>query len=326
MRRGAKPRTRKRGTERFKPRSWRSMLLLGALGAVACAVQARIVYLQLVDRDFLAEQGDNRHLRTVPLSAHRGTITDRHGEPLAVSTPVDSISANPQQLKPELERVGELAKALDVEPEWLARRITSNLDKEFVYLKRHLTPAQATDVMELDIPGVSTVREYRRYHPAGEVAGHVIGFADIDDRGQEGLEFAFDYWLRGEPGKKRILQDLYGRVIGDVEQIQAPRPGRDLRASIDLRLQYLAYRELKAAVTEANAKSGSVVILDPATGEVFAMVNQPTYNPNDRTQRDAERYRNRAVTDPYEPGSSFKPFVVAGGGGEGGGGEGGGGG
>jgi cell division protein FtsI (penicillin-binding protein 3) len=292
-------------------RAWRSALLLACFGVAAVAVQARIVYLQLVDSEFLAAQGNDRHLRTVQLSAHRGSITDRHGEPLAVSTPVDSISANPQQLKPELGRLGELAAALELDPEWVARRITSNLDKEFVYLKRHLVPAQAAEVMQLDIPGVSTLREYRRYHPAGEVAGHVIGFTDIDDRGQEGLEFAYDYWLRGEPGSKRIIQDLHGRVIGDVEQIQAPRPGRDLRASVDLRLQYLAYRELKTAINETGAQWGSVVVLDPATGEVLAIVNQPAYNPNDRLQRDAERYRNRAVTDPIEPGSSFKPFVVA---------------
>jgi cell division protein FtsI (penicillin-binding protein 3) len=158
---------------------------------------------------------------------------------------------------------------------------------------------------------VGTRREYRRYHPAGEVAGHVIGFTDIDDRGQEGLELAFDYWLAGEPGSKRVLQDRMGRIIGDVEGIKDPRPGRELATSLDLRLQYLAYRELKGAVAEAQARSGSVVLLDVHTGEVLAMVNQPSYNPNDRSQRDASHYRNRAVTDIFEPGSSIKPLVLA---------------
>jgi cell division protein FtsI (penicillin-binding protein 3) len=286
-------------------------VLLGCFGVTALALESRILYLQLVDTEFLAEQADNRHLRTVQVSAHRGTITDRYGEPLAVSTPVDSIWANPQQLKPALDRLPELASTLGVDTEWLARRLTSNLGREFVYLKRHLLPTQSADVMRLNIPGVSTLREYRRYHPSGEVASHVIGFTDIDDNGQEGLEFAFNYWLEGENGRKRIVQDRQGRVIGDVELIKAARPGRALTTSLDLRLQYLAYRELKAAVAESGALSGSAVILDPATGEVLAMVNQPSYNPNDRAQRDPARYRNRAVTDIYEPGSSFKPLVLA---------------
>ena len=161
------------------------------------------------------------------------------------------------------------------------------------------------------MPGVGTVREYRRYYPAGEVTGHVIGFTDVDDRGQEGLEAAFDHWLKGESGSKRVLQDRRGQVIRDVELLQAARPGRDLRTSIDLRIQYLAYRELKAAVTDSRALSGSVVVLDPRTGEVLAMVNQPSYNPNDRSQYRPENYRNRAVTDIFEPGSSFKPLVMA---------------
>ncbi len=274
-------------------------------------LEARVLYLQILKKDFLAAQGDNRHLRNVQISAHRGPITDRHGEPLAVSTPVDSIWADPQQLKPALERLGELAEVLELDVDWLARRITSNLDREFVYLRRHLRPDHAARALQLGLPGVSTLREYRRYYPAGEVAGHVIGFTDIDDRGQEGLELAYDYWLSGDPGTKRVLQDRLGRVIEDVELIRAAQPGRTLTTSLDLRIQYLAYRELKQAVAENNALSGSVVILDVTNGEVLAMVNQPGYNPNDRAQLEAARYRNRAVTDIFEPGSSFKPFVVA---------------
>ena len=290
---------------------WRSVLLLAGFAACAVALEGRILYLQLVDKDFLAEQANDRHLRTVQISAHRGSLTDRFGEPLAVSTPVDTIYANPKELKPALDRLGELAALLDQDDEWLARRITSNLDREFLFLERHVAPARAQQVLELGLPGIGTVREYRRYYPAGEVAGHVIGFTDIDDRGQEGLEAAFDHWLKGEVGSKRVIQDRRGQVFSDVELLQEARPGRDLRTSIDLRLQYLAYRELKAAVAESRARSGSAVVLDPRTGEVLAMVNQPSYNPNEREQYRPENYRNRAITDMFEPGSSFKPLVIA---------------
>lgn len=292
-------------------RRWRSTTLLVALVLAGFTLEGRVLYLQIQKKDFLVTEGDNRHLRTVQISAHRGPITDRYGEPLAVSTPVDSIWAAPRDLKPSLERLGELAAVLDVEPDWLARRITSNLDREFVYLKRHLRPDDAASALSLGLPGVSTLREYRRYYPVGEVAGHVLGFTDIDDHGQEGLELAYDYWLLGETGSKRVLRDSQGRVIEDVELISAAQPGRTLTTSLDLRIQYLAYRELKQAVADSHALSGSVVILDVSSGEVLAIVNQPTYNPNNRAQLEAARYRNRAVTDIFEPGSSLKPFIVA---------------
>jgi cell division protein FtsI (penicillin-binding protein 3) len=228
-----------------------------------------------------------------------------------VSTPVDTIWANPKELLPAIDRVGELADVLEIEQDWLVRRVTSSLDKDFVYLRRHLRPDHAAKALQLGLPGVGTLREYRRYYPSGEVTGHLLGFTNIDDQGQEGIELAYDYWLRGETGSKRVVQDRLGRIIEDVELIGAARPGRTLRTSLDLRVQYLAYRELKRAVTESNALSGSVVILDVETGEVLAMVNQPSFNPNDRSQLDVAHYRNRAVTDIFEPGSSFKPFVVA---------------
>ena len=183
---------------------WRSALLLVGFAACAVALEGRILYLQLVDRDFLAEQANDRHLRTVQISAHRGSLTDRYGEPLAVSTPVDTIYANPKELKSALDRLGELAAALDQDDEWLARRITSNLEREFVFLERHVSPAKAERVLALGLPGVATIREYRRFYPAGEVTSHVIGFTDVDDRGQEGLEAAFDHWLKGEPGSKQV--------------------------------------------------------------------------------------------------------------------------
>ena len=290
---------------------WRSVLLLAGVMGAGVLLEGRILYLQVLKKDFLSAQGDDRHLRTVQIPVNRGSITDRHGEPLAVSTPVDSIWVNPPAFRPAMDRLGELARALELEEDWLARRITSSMDREFVYLRRHLRPNHAVEVLQLGIPGVATLREYRRYYPAGEVVGHVLGFTNIDDVGQEGLEYAFDYWLRGEPGAKRVLQDRLGRVIEDVALVSASRPGKTLRASLDLRLQYLAYRELKQAIAEHSALSGSVVVLDARTSEVLAMVNQPAYNPNDRAQLDAARYRNRAVTDIFEPGSSIKPFIVA---------------
>jgi cell division protein FtsI (penicillin-binding protein 3) len=289
----------------------RGTVLLAAFALGGLALEGRILYLQQVNKEFLTEQANDRHLRTVQISAHRGSLTDRYGEPLAVSTPVDTIVANPQELKTALDRLDELADAIGQDKESLARKVTSNLGKEFIYLQRQLKPQTSERVLRLGLPGVGTVREYHRYYPAGEVVGHLLGFTNIDDRGQEGLEAQFDPWLKGENGSKRVLQDRLGRSIGDVELISSARPGRDLRISIDLRLQYLAYRELKRAVTETRAHSGTVVVLDPKTGEVLAMVNQPSFNPNDRSQYDAEHYRNRAVTDMFEPGSSFKPLVMA---------------
>lgn len=290
---------------------WRLWAVLVALGVGAATLLARGVYLQVIDQDFLEKQGDARILRVAKLSANRGMILDRNGEALAVSTPVDTVWADPRKLAQVPQEFPRLAKALDRDVQWLARRVTSSLDREFVYLVRHMRPQDAAKVKALGIPGVDTLREYRRYYPAGEVTGHLLGFTNVDDVGQEGLELAFDQWLGGEPGAMRVMRDSLGRTIEDIERIKAPRPGQDLRTSIDLRVQYLAYRELKAAVQANHARSGSVVVLDIATGEVLAMVNQPAFNPNDREQYSASRYRNRATNDFFEPGSSIKPFVVA---------------
>lgn len=278
---------------------------------VAFSLVARAVHLQVLNKDFLNQQADTRHLRTERISAHRGTITDRNGEPLAISTPVDSIWANPKELAPAVDELPKLARELGVDPQQLMRRVTRSMDKEFLYLKRHLSPEKAQEVLALKLPGVNVQREYRRYYPAGEVAGHLVGFTDIDDEGQEGLELAFNHWLAGESGAKRVLKDRLGRSVENVESIRPPHHGKELRTSIDLRIQYLAYRTLKAAIKSHNAESGSIVVLDVQTGEVLAIVNQPTYNPNDRSQFSAERYRNRAITDIFEPGSSIKPLVVA---------------
>ncbi|HTD10661.1 MAG TPA: penicillin-binding transpeptidase domain-containing protein [Steroidobacteraceae bacterium] len=290
---------------------WRAWLLISLLGASALGLVWRAVDLQLVDHGFLAKQGDARFSRVLDIAAHRGTITDRHGEPLAVSTPVDSIWVNPGELALSTEQIPRLARALKLDSLELTRRITSNLDREFLYLARHRQPAEAEQLKALGIPGVYTSREYRRYYPAGEVTGHLLGFTNVDDSGQEGLELAFDHWLAGEDGAKRVIQDRYGRIVQNVEGIRPARPGRDLVLSVDLRIQYLAYRELKAAIRDQRASAGSVVVLDVDSGEVLAMVNQPAYNPNDREQIQASAYRNRAATDIFEPGSSMKPFFVA---------------
>jgi cell division protein FtsI (penicillin-binding protein 3) len=301
------------GSGREDPKSfrWRANFVLALLVCGAAGLVWRAVELQLKDHKFLAGQGDARFSRVAEIMATRGTITDRYGEPLAVSTPVDSVWVNPKELTLAADQLPRLAKALKRDKTELARRVTSNLDREFLYLARHMQPADALKIRALEIPGVYLMREYRRYYPAGEVAGHILGFTSVDDEGQEGLELAFDHWLAGEDGAKRVIQDRYGKIVQNVEEIRAMRPGRNLVLSIDLRVQYLAYRELKAAIRDQRAKSGSVIVLDVATGEVLAMVNQPTYNPNDRDQLSAKTYRNRAVTDIVEPGSSMKPFVVA---------------
>ena len=306
MTRGAE--TKSQTAKRFVGRV---TLVLVFFSMVAAALMARAVHLQVLNKEFLNQQADTRHLRRERISAHRGTITDRNGEPLAISTPVDSVWANPQELAPAVDDVPRLARTLGLDPQLLMRRITRSMDKEFLYLKRHLSPEQAQQVLALKLPGVNVQREYRRYYPAGEVAGHLVGFTDIDDEGQEGLELAFNHWLAGESGAKRVLKDRLGRSVENVESIRPARHGKNLRTSIDLRIQYLAYRTLKAAIQSYNAESGSIVVLDVKTGEVLAIVNQPTYNPNDRSQFSAERYRNRAVTDIFEPGSSIKPLVIA---------------
>jgi cell division protein FtsI (penicillin-binding protein 3) len=290
---------------------WRANFVLALLVCGALGLVYRAVQLQLNDHEFLAGQGDARFSRVAEITAVRGTITDRYGEPLAVSTPVDSVWVNPKELALASDQLPRLAKALKRDKTELARRLTSNLDREFLYLARHMQPSEALKIRQLGIPGVYLMREYRRYYPAGEVAGHVLGFTSVDDEGQEGLELAFDHWLAGEDGAKRVIQDRYGNIVQDVEEIRAMRPGRNLVLSLDLRIQYLAYRELKAAIRDQRAKSGSCIVLDVTTGEVLAMVNQPTYNPNDRDQIQAKAYRNRAVTDIVEPGSSMKPFFVA---------------
>ena len=289
----------------------RARLLTGALALAAVGLFSRSVQLQVLDQQFLAEQGDMRHARVAQMPAHRGAIVDRFGEPLAVSSPVDTVWVNPPEFAEAGDGIAKLARALKRNRQWLAQRVTSNLDRQFLYVARHMDPAEAAKIKALGIPGVYLLREYRRYYPNSEVTGHLLGFTNLDEAGQEGLELAYDPSLAGQDGQKRVIQDGRGRIVQNVESILAPRPGEDLHASLDLRIQYLAYRELKAAIRKHGAKAGSVIVIDVTTGEVLAMVNQPSFNPNDRAQYEVARYRNRAATDIFEPGSSIKPFVMA---------------
>lgn len=289
----------------------RARLLTGALALAAVGLFSRSVQLQVLDQQFFEEQGDMRHERVAQMPAHRGAILDRFGEPLAVSSPVDTVWVNPPEIAEAGDGIARLARALKRNRQWLAQRVTSSLDRQFLYVARHMDPAAAAKIKALGIPGVYLLREYRRYYPNSEVTGHLLGFTNLDEAGQEGLELAYDPSLAGQDGQKRVIQDGRGRIVQNVESILAPRPGEDLHASLDLRIQYLAYRELKAAIRKHSAKAGSVIVIDVPTGEVLAMVNQPSFNPNDRAQYEVARYRNRAATDIFEPGSSIKPFVMA---------------
>ncbi len=294
----------------FDPRL-RLLWLAAVLVACGFTLVARAAWLQLVSTSFYQQQGDARFVREVPIVASRGSILDRNGETLAASSPVASVWANPRELLGHPERLPELGRALSIAPEELARRVSERADREFVYLRRHMNPDEAAAVIGLGIPGVHQQREFRRFYPHGEVMAHVLGFTNIDDQGQEGLELAFDGWLTGKPGLKRIVRDRQGRIIDDVDLVRPAEPGRDLVLAIDRRVQYLAYRELKAAIARHQARSGSVVVLDIPSGEIVAMVNQPSYNPNARGSGDGAARRNRAVTDLIEPGSVIKAMTVA---------------
>ncbi len=285
--------------------------LLGGMSLCLGALLARAIVVQFVDREFYQAEGDLRYQREVSVPAYRGAIKDRNGEPLAISSPVMSIWANPKELLTEPAAIAKLAEALQQNGEQLRTRITQLSDREFVYLKRQMSPEAAEAITALDLPGVYAQREFRRFYPAGDVAAHVLGFTNIDDQGQAGIESAFNYWLDGKPGRKRILQDRKGNRIKELATLQPAIAGKDLVLSIDRRVQYLAYRELKAAIAELGATSGSVVLLDVPTSEVLAMVNYPSYNPNVRNSGDNDALRNRAVTDVFEPGSVMKAFTVA---------------
>lgn len=283
-----------------------ALLTLASVGLVARAFD-----LQVVRKQFYQRQGDARFLREMPIPVSRGTIFDRNGEPLAVSTPMMSIWANPSEVLDNSDRLPDLAQALGVDADALKAQLAQRSDREFVYLRRQMAPAAAQIVLDLGIPGINGQREFKRYYPSGEVTAHVLGFTNIDDRGQEGLELAYDDWLAGKPGAKRVIRDRMGHVVEDIEQVRAPKPGQNLTLSIDRRIQFLAYSELKATMEKFQADSASMVVLDVRTGEVLAMVNLPTYNPNALSGSKPAQRRNRAMTDVLEPGSTIKPILLA---------------
>ncbi len=290
---------------------WRFRIVLTLLALLVGVIAWRIVDLQVMDQAFLQGQGDARSVRHIPIPAHRGLITDRNGEPLAVSTPVTTLWGNPKELQAARARWPELAKALGQDAASLSERLQSQASREFIYLVRGLTPEQGQDVLDLKIPGVYSQEEFRRFYPAGEVAAHVVGFTDIDDRGREGMELAYDEWLAGVPGKRQVLKDRRGRLIKDVQVVKNAKAGKAMALSIDLRLQYLAHSELRNVVHEYGAKAASLVMVDVKTGEILAMANQPTYNPNNRRNLQPAAMRNRAMIDVFEPGSTVKPFSIA---------------
>jgi cell division protein FtsI (penicillin-binding protein 3) len=305
----------KKVAQKLIPR-WRYYLVMAGLLSLPGLLTVKIAQLQILPNeeygvDFLKHQGDARSVRKEPIPAYRGLITDRNGEPLAVSTPVTSITANPAHLlKASATDLEKLSEALGISLLQLTARIDLLRNKSFMYLARQLPVSEAEKILQLGISGVSGQQEFKRFYPAGEVTAQLVGFTDIDDRGQEGMELAYNGWLTGEPGSKKVIRDLTGRVIKDLSLIKSARPGEALRLSIDLRVQYAAYRALKSAVFKHSAKSGSVIVLDVVTGEVLAMANQPSFNPNDRSSLHPETVRNRAMTDMMEPGSTVKPFTL----------------
>ena len=294
----------------LKLESWRSRVVLLICLAGFAVLLGRAFYLQALNNDFLQAKGEARFVRVVDMPASRGAVTDRHGKMLAISTPVESIWTSPSELEIDAAQVAKLAAALGMDRKVLADRIADS-GKNFVWLKRQLPPEQAMRVMALKIPGVFQQREFRRYYPSGDVTAHIIGFTGQDDQGQEGIELAQQGTLAGATGQKRVIKDRKGRIVEDIENLKAPREGRSLKLSIDERFQYLAHRELKAAVETHKAKGGALVMLDARTGEILALVNQPDFNPNNREHVQLKQMRNRSITDVFEPGSTFKPFAVS---------------
>lgn len=293
--------------------TWRFVAVAIGLSALPCLLVWHLANLQVIpgqDKDFrfLQNAGEARTLRRENINAYRGIVTDRHGELLAVSTPVKSLFVNPQKI--DSVEVAALASALSISKKELTQRLERYRLKQFMYLARHLPPHEAERVLQHKFKGVYVEEEFQRFYPAGEVAAHLVGFTDINDRGQEGMELGFDKWLAGEQGSKYLIKDLKGNVVRDLGLEKSPRSGSDLRLTIDLRLQYIAHKELKAHVARFGAKSGSVVIMDAQGGDILAVANHPSYNPNNRNRVDPSRLRNRAFTDVFEPGSTMKPFTV----------------
>lgn len=290
---------------------WRLMIVIFILMIIALGLIGRLINLTVINRQFLRNQGNARTVRTLNIPAHRGMILDRQGVPLAISTPVDAVWIDPAYFRPNQQQLSLLGHFLQINPQTIHEIQLHGQFKEFIYLKRGLNPSLAKQIKDLKIPGVFLQNEYHRYYPEGPVMAHVVGLTNVDDKGQEGLELAYNNWLEGQSGLKKVIKDRLGHVVADIRSIRKPRPGHDLQLSIDKRIQYVAYRELKTGIERYQAESGSVVVLDVKTGEVLAMVNWPSYNPNDRLTAQDGHTRNRALTDLFEPGSTIKSFSMA---------------
>ena len=289
----------------------RRYMLLFVVFSVFVLLFVRAAQLQLLQADFFNKKSLNQHIWPVKIPANRGVITDRHGEALAISTPVYSIAADPNTVLKNPQSITDAANVLGLNKRDVTKKLQDRKNKQFVYLKRHVFPDVAEQLKLKKAVGVSINREYRRYYPTGEMSAHVVGLTNIDDQGLEGIELAFDEWLHGSPGKKRVLRNGNGTIVGDIELVVEAHHGKDLNLSIDKRIQYLTYRELKRTIAHHGAKSGSVVVLSVDTGEVLAMANLPAFNPNDRSNAKVTSIRNRAITDIFEPGSTVKPFLIA---------------
>lgn len=288
--------------------AWRPRLVLLGLMLGSLALVGRAFYLQGVNDDFLQAKGASRYARVIDLPATRGRILDRHGDVQAVSTPVKSIWAIPSDVRLDPAQTRKLAALLEMEAAELTSRFATS--KDFVYIKRQVPPDVAERVAALGLAGIHQQMEYRRYYPGGEVMAHVLGFTGVDDHGQEGIELARDAVLSGAPGSRRVIKNRRGQIIEDVESVKMPQDGRDVRLSVDAKVQYLAHSALKRAIEIHKARAGGVVVLDAKTGEILALANNPTYNPNNRGGLSGAQLRNRAFTDTYEPGSTMKPFIA----------------
>ncbi|MBE2258032.1 MAG: penicillin-binding protein 2 [Candidatus Accumulibacter sp.] len=288
---------------------WRSRLMaLLILGSFVVLI-GRAFYLQIVNTDFLQEKGESRYRRDIEITASRGRIADRHGDVLAISTPMKSIWAVPQAASLTPEQTRQLAQLLEADVQQLSRKLES--EKTFVFLRRQIPPAVADRVAALKLPGIGQDKEYRRFYPTGEMTAHMVGFTGVDDKGLEGVELAFHGQLLGQPGSRSVIKDRRGQIVEDVGSIKPPQDGKDIRLALDSKIQYLAYSHLKQAIADNKAKAGGVVVLDARSGEILALANWPTYNPNNRESLTGSQLRNRAVTDTFEPGSTLKPFTIA---------------
>jgi len=287
----------------------RSRLVVTVLLAAFCSLIGRSLYLQVFQNDFLQKKGESRYERVIEIPATRGRVMDRHGDVLAVSTPVRAIWAIPEDARLSPAQSRDLAQLLEMDVRELNRKLAS--EKDFVFIKRQMPPDTADKVTALHLPGIHQQNEYRRYYPAGEMAAHVLGFTGVEDEGQEGVELAMNDLLTGKPGSRRVIKDRRGQIVEDVESVHLPQDGKDVSLALDAKIQYLAYSQLKQAIVEHKAKAGGIVVLDVKSGEVLALVNAPTYNPNNRVKLAGAQLRNRAFTDTFEPGSTFKPFTAA---------------